>query len=245
MTSFENAPGHHYQSATDASMTTWGTSGVGNDRNTTISYYDNGAMIGAMLDLAIRHESGNRRSLDDVMRALYGKYYQQKKRGFTDDEFMQECESAAGARLTEVLEYASTTRDVDYARYFAYAGLEVTTSSDDAPGSYLGLNTQTRDGRLVVVGTSAASPAERAGLAAGDRILEVDGAPATPKALNDTVSARKPGDTTTLKISRNNTGARSAGPLARNTKQTFTIRSVASPTALQADILKDWLRRVR
>jgi predicted metalloprotease with PDZ domain len=38
MSSFENAPGHHYQSATDSSMTTWGTSGAGNDRNTTISY---------------------------------------------------------------------------------------------------------------------------------------------------------------------------------------------------------------
>ena len=226
-------------------MTTWGTSGVGNDRNTTISYYDNGAMIGAMLDLAIRHESGNRKSLDDVMRALYRKYYQQKKRGFTDDEFRQECESAAGARLTDVLEYASTTRDVDYARYFAYAGLDVTTTSEDAPGSYLGLNTQTRDGRLVVVGTSAGSPAEHAGLAAQDQILEVDGAPATPKALNDTVSARKPGDTTTLKISRNNTGLEVRVTLARNTKQTFTIRPVASPTALQKAILEDWLRRVR
>jgi predicted metalloprotease with PDZ domain len=243
--SFENAPGHHYQSATDSSTTTWGTSGVGNDRNTTISYYDNGAMIGAMLDLAIRHESGNRKSLDDVMRALYRTYYQQKKRGFTGDEFRQQCELAAGARLTDVLEYASTTRDVDYARYFAYAGLDVTISFEDAPGSYLGLNAQTRDGRLVVVGTSAGSPAERAGLAAGDLILEVDSAPATPKALNDAVSARKPGDTTILKITRNNTGLELQVTLARNTKQTFKIRPAASPTALQADILKDWLRRVR
>src|SRR5215472_6230450 len=93
--SFENAPGRHYQSATDSSLTTWGTSGVGNDRNTTISYYNNGAMLGAMLDLKIRNDSGNRRSLDDVMRALYRKYYQEKKRGFTDNEFRQECESAA------------------------------------------------------------------------------------------------------------------------------------------------------
>ena len=62
--SFENASGHHYQSATDSSMTTWGTSGVGNDRNTTISYYSNGAMIGAMLDLKIRNDSGNRKSLE-------------------------------------------------------------------------------------------------------------------------------------------------------------------------------------
>jgi predicted metalloprotease with PDZ domain len=53
-----------------------------------------------VLDLKIRHESGNRKSLDDVMRALYRKYYQQKKQGFTDDEFIQECESAAGARTT-------------------------------------------------------------------------------------------------------------------------------------------------
>jgi len=242
---FENAPGHHYQSATDSSLTTWGTSGVGNDRNTTISYYNNGAMIGAMLDLTIRNESGNRRSLDDVMRALYRTFYQQKKRGFTDGEFIQECETAAGARLTEVLEYASTTRDVDYAKYFAYAGLEVTTTSEDAPGSYLGLSTQTRDGRLVVVGTSAGSPAEQAGLAAQDQILEVDGAPATPKALNDTLSARKPGDTTTLKISRNNTVLEVRVTLARNTKQTFTIRPVAAPTALQKAILDDWLDRVR
>jgi predicted metalloprotease with PDZ domain len=243
--SFENVPGHHYQSATDSSMTTWGTSGVGNDRNTTISYYNNGAMIGAMLDLKIRNESLNRKSLDDVIRALYRKYYRQKKRGFTDDEFTQECESAAGARLTDVFEYASTTRDVDYARYFAYAGLDVTTTSGDAPGSYLGLNTQTRDGRLVVVGTSAGSPAERAGLVAQDQILEVDGAPATPKVLNDTLSAGKPGDTTTLKISRNNTGLELQVTLARNMKQTFKIRRVDSPTALQAAIFEDWLRRVR
>ena len=51
MARFENASGRHYQSATESSLYTWGTSGVGRDRNTTISYYDNGAMLGAMLDL--------------------------------------------------------------------------------------------------------------------------------------------------------------------------------------------------
>ena len=245
ITAFENAAGHHYQSATDSSMTTWGTSGVGNDRNTTISYYNNGAMLGAMLDLAIRHESGNRKSLDDVMRALYRKYYLEKKRGFTDDEFVQECDSAAGAKLTAVLEYASTTRDVDYARYFAYAGLDVTATAEDAPGTYLGLNLQTRGGKLVVVSASTGSPAERAGLVAQDQILEVGGAPATPKALNDTLSAKKPGDTMTLKILRSDTRLELPITLAQAVKQTFAIRPVASPTPQQAAILKDWLRRAQ
>src|SRR5689334_5976251 len=77
---FENASGHHYQSATESSQNTWNSgSGVGGDRNTTISYYNNGSMIGAMLDLKIREDSGNRKSLDDVMRAMYRKYYLQKK----------------------------------------------------------------------------------------------------------------------------------------------------------------------
>jgi predicted metalloprotease with PDZ domain len=59
-------------------------------------------MLGAMLDFSIRQGSGNRKSLDDVMRGLYQKYYLQKKRGFTDSEFRAGCESAAGASLAEV-----------------------------------------------------------------------------------------------------------------------------------------------
>lgn len=245
ITSFENASGHHYQSNTDASLATWGNSGVGTDGNTTISYYSNGSMLGAMLDLAIRNSTGNRKSLDDVMRGLYARYYQQKKRGFTDDEFRQECEAAAGGRLTQVLEYASTTKDVDYAKYFAYAGLDVSTISEDTTGSSLGLSTQTVDGTLVVVGVTAGSSAQRAGLAVQDRILEVDGSPATPKALNDLLSARKPGDHTRLKISRNGTEQELEATLDKNVKRTFQIQPMANPTPLQAAILKDWLRNAQ
>jgi predicted metalloprotease with PDZ domain len=237
--SFENAPGHHYQSATDSSMTTWGTSGVGNDRNTTISYYNNGSMLGAMLDLKIRNESGNRKSLDDVMRSLYNKYYKDKKRGFTDDEFRLECEAAGGSSLTEVFEYASTTNDVDYAKYFAYAGLVVTFTAEDAPGSYLGLNMQTRDGKLVVSSVTPASPAQRSGLGEHDQILEVDGTTATPKAINVMLSAKKPGDKTRLKISRNNTSQEVEVNLDKNLKKTFHIEPAGNPSALQGAILRD------
>ena len=84
-----------------------------------------GAMLGMMLDLAIRNGSGNAKSLDDVMRSLYRTYDLGKKRGFTDAEFREECERAAGGPLAEVFEYASTTKDVDYAKYLAYAGVKI------------------------------------------------------------------------------------------------------------------------
>ena len=229
MARFENAPGRHYQSATDSSWHTWGTSGVGNDRNTTISYYDNGSMLGMMLDLAIRHASGNRKSLDDVMRALYRKYYQQKKRGFTDEEFRAECEAAAGAPLDEVFAYASTTRDADYAKFLAYAGLTLDVAGEDAPGANLGLNTQTRDdGKLMVI-------------SGPDGVMPGDEISMTPKALNDAMNAKKPGETLVLRVRRNSAEQDVTLTLLKNVKRTFTIRPVPNPDALQAAILKEWL----
>ncbi len=131
---FENASGRHYQSATEASQNAWNSgSGVGGDRSLSISYYDNGAMLGAMLDLKIRGSTGNRRSLDNVMRGMYRKYYIRKQRGFTDAEFRAECEGAASASLAEIFEYASSAKEMDYARYFALAGLKLDVTSEPAP----------------------------------------------------------------------------------------------------------------
>jgi predicted metalloprotease with PDZ domain len=243
LTRFENAGGHHYQSTKESSLTTWGTSGVGGDRNTTVSYYDNGGMLGAMLDLAIRNQSGNRRSLDDVMRTLYRSYAQDKKRGFTDAEFREECERAAGGPLAEVFDYAATTKDVDYAKYFAFAGLKVGESAQDAPGAYLGVNTQTIDGTMMIIDVAAKSPAQDACLNAEDRILELDGTKATPKVLSDLLAARKPGDTVKVRYSRAGTAQDAEIVLGRNFKKTYTITPIPDPAPLQAAIFKEWLRK--
>jgi predicted metalloprotease with PDZ domain len=210
--SFDNSPGHHYQSATESSWNTWNAgSGVGGDRNTSISYYDNGAMLGAMLDLKIRSESKNLKSLDDVMRALYKKYYLQKRRGFTDAEFRQECESAAGGDLTEVFSYAESTTDADYAKYFELAGLALSSTAQDVPGAYLGVNTHLQEappktaagetpfaGRgapemmLMITSVTPGSPAETAGLKSNDQIVEVEGMKATPKGISDLLTPSQP-----------------------------------------------------
>ena len=120
---YENTTGHLYQSLTEASYATWSYGPFGGSLERSISYYDKGPALALLLDLAIRHETANRHSLDDVMVMLYQKFYQQKKRGFSDAEFRQACETIAGAPLDEVFSYATTTRDIDYNKYLAYAGL--------------------------------------------------------------------------------------------------------------------------
>lgn len=127
ITKFENIPGHQLQSATASSYDTWIQFFNRNENaaNTTISYYDKGCVLGALLDLKIRNATENKKSLDDVMRTLYKDFYQDKKRGFTDLEFRQNCEMIAGTSLEEIFSYASTVKDIDYQKYFGYAGLHI------------------------------------------------------------------------------------------------------------------------
>lgn len=122
---YENKPGHLRQSLAQASWDSWNYGPLGGGADSTISYYDKGPAVGLLLDLAIRHSSGNRRGLDDVMRRLYREYYQGKGRGFTDEEFRQVCEAVAGEPLPEIFDYVYTVKEPDYAKYLAYGGLGI------------------------------------------------------------------------------------------------------------------------
>src|SRR3546814_16408990 len=61
-----------------------------NSYNTTVSYYSKGAILGLLMDMAIRKSSQGKQTLDDFMRYMYEKYYTQLDRGFKDEEFKKE-----------------------------------------------------------------------------------------------------------------------------------------------------------
>ncbi len=124
----ENNPGRLHQSLTQASFETWGDGPFGKqgaDANKSISYYDKGPVIGMLLDFAIRNATENKKSLDDVFRLLYWRYYKELQRGFTDAEFQQACETIAGTSLTPVFEYVYTAKEIDYNTFLSPAGLKL------------------------------------------------------------------------------------------------------------------------
>jgi predicted metalloprotease with PDZ domain len=242
---YENSPGHLFQSATQSSFDTWIRffNRGGNAANTTISYYDKGAALGLLLDLKIRHETNNRKSLDDVMRALYQKFYKDKKRGFTDAEFREVCESTAGVPLAEIFVYASTVKDIDYPRYLALAGLEIDLQPKDLPGAYFGAAAQDQDGRLVATNIEWDSPASRAGLSVQDEILAVDGVRLSgARGLSEAFGRKKPGDTVKVLIARRGVVREVEVVLGKKTERNFEMKPIANPDPLQAAILKDWLK---
>jgi predicted metalloprotease with PDZ domain len=203
---------------------------------------------------------------------MYQKYYLEKKRGFTDAEFRSECESAAGASLAELFSYASTSKAVDYARYFALAGLKLEMAIADAPGGFIGLYTRNqeisqseipagggRGGRggggpaggqagtapplkLMVTDVAANSPAAKVDLVVGDRITEVDGVAATARVLNDAINAKSPGATIRLRVSQAGKDFEGTVEVAANVKRTYRFEPMKEATPAQNTILTTWLR---
>lgn len=124
---YENIEGKNHMSLARSSFDIWLNffNHNANAQETTISYYNKGPIIGLLLDLKIRHESKNKKSLDDVMRYLYNTYYLEQNRGFKEDEFWQICETMAGSTMNDIKNYVYTTNPVDYQKYLDYAGLNV------------------------------------------------------------------------------------------------------------------------
>ncbi len=129
---YETKTGKLHQSLAQASEETWSDGPFGNDPAKTISYYDKGPVVALMLDFAIRHNTNNKQSLDDVMLKLYNKFYKEKNRGFTEEEFKKICEETAGEKLDEIFNYVYTTNELNYSKYFNYGGLAI----DDADRSF-------------------------------------------------------------------------------------------------------------
>ena len=100
-----------------------------NERDVRLNYYFKGPVVGLLMDIDIRRHTGQEKSLDDVMRALYNRYYKELQRGFTEEEFWQEVEKVYGSPVPHLRALVNTTDDIDYDSYLRDAGLFVDTES--------------------------------------------------------------------------------------------------------------------
>ena len=203
---YENIPGHLFQSATQSSFDTWIQffSRGDNASNTTISYYDKGCILGMLMDLKIRHQTSNKKSLDDVMRKLYGEFYLEKKRGFTDKEFRDVCDNIAGTNLEEIFSYASTVTLIDYPKYLSYTDWILILHQKNFPEPILAHQYNKRGENLVVTGIVWNSPAWYSGLSSQDEILELDGSLATAKAWDELLNSKQAGQKIMIAYSSRN-----------------------------------------
>lgn len=241
---YESKPGRHYQSLVQASYNTWSDGPFGrtdDEVNRTISYYDKGPVVGMLLDFKIRQATGNKKSLDDLMRTLYYDHDQKLKSGFTETELWQEAEKIAGTSLSELREYTTTTKELDYQKYLGYAGLQIDTATKVLPNGYSGLRARLRNDSLMVNAVDYQSPAWTAGVRSRDVILKIADRAATAQSLADLEKKGKEGEVYELEILQKGVVKKVKVILSKNANRSFLISKVEHPTPLQREILNSWL----
>ncbi len=133
ITSLQTSPGRLVQTLEQASLGIFATggSGVGGDRNSTVSYYVKGCVLGWLLDARIQHATNGRKSFDDVMRLAYQRFG--GVHGFTPEEFVAVASEVAGADLAPFFHKSlQTTDELDYSEALAWFGLRFSASPDPA-----------------------------------------------------------------------------------------------------------------
>ena len=242
---YEDRPGNFMESATLSSYDAWihFFDPSSDARNNTISYYDKGCAMGLFLDLQIRSATENKKSLDDVMRGLYNKYFKELKRGFTDDEFRTICEQTAGKPMPEIFEYASTTKPIDYPKYFSLSGLSIdTTAHVSTSRVYFGALLKIQGNDCILSNVERNSPAWKAGLGNDDQLVSIEGQKAGKELMNYILKTKKAGEVIHLEVQTRDVKRNVEVTLAPLLEKTYKIERMADATPAQKSLLEAWLK---
>ncbi len=143
VTTLQNAPGHKLMSAEQSSFNAWFFDGVvlrqqTNARNTNISYYNKGELLGWLLDLDIRARTGGRKTLDDVMRLMWQRFwlgrttsYYLQGHGYTVEDFRRAVDDVSGSDHADFFRrYAAGLDELPYDDILGKVGLKLTSADN-------------------------------------------------------------------------------------------------------------------
>jgi predicted metalloprotease with PDZ domain len=229
-------PARLWKSAEEASLDAWlERYPLYNRPAHSISYYNKGQLLGALLDILIRDATDNRASLDDVLRHL-NEHFARRNRFYAEGADLRAAvEKVAGRSFEDFFaRYVSGTDELPYREVLALAGLEL--ASRGQTRADLGFTTGRGPGDAAVVArVEQGTEAARAGLRAGDVLLELEGS-AFPRNTARWLAARRPGETIRVKVQRSGETLEFAFALGGRAESAFEVREMAQPSEKQRRI---------
>jgi len=181
-----------------------------NAPNAIVSYYAKGALVALGLDVTLRMLSNDRLSLDDLMRKLW-REYGHPDIGVPENGVEQAAEELLGQSLQDFFaRYVHGTQEMPLEEWFGALGIGYRLRpagnlkdmgkvpdhpAEDPPvaAPVLGARVVDNKGAAELVSLFEGSAAQQAGLAAGDRIIAVNGLQVDGQSMHDAIARLSPG----------------------------------------------------
>jgi predicted metalloprotease with PDZ domain len=251
----EEEPGRRLMSAESSSVHAWfydrsPQMQETNFANSTISYYDKGALLGMLLDLEIRSRTQGAKSLLDVLSSLYHKFYEAPAatyyspgRGYEEHDILEAVNEVAGSDFTPFFEsYVRGTAPLPYGRALGLAGLTLRISVPEGSPPSIGITAQLDNRGVRVFAVRPGGAADRAGLSRDDLLISVDDQSLATEDLSERLRAYPPGASVPFTVERH--GRREIINLTLDPPipNSYSIQELPGATPEQTAIRSGWLK---
>ncbi|HLO83590.1 MAG TPA: PDZ domain-containing protein, partial [Nostocaceae cyanobacterium] len=160
--------------------------------------------------------------------------------GYTPEQLQAVIESVAGTDLTDFSDrYLDGLEDLPFNEYLQPFGLQLVPEKEEEP--YLGVRVSTENGREMIKFVESGSPAQAAGLDAGDELLAIDGLKVGSNQLGDRLKDYRPDDKIQVSVFHQDELRTYKVNLAAPHPQKYQLQPVANPDATQQENFAGWL----
>ena len=238
ISSVENTPGSHLESAADASWDAWIKYYRPNEnsRNQTVSYYEKGSLLGYVLNAWIIKSTKGQKCMDDVFKHLYQAYYKKLNRGFTDAELEDAFSKVAGTSAKPLFEsYVYGVQTPDYQNLFNEFGFTWSNTNEGKSIPYVGFTAVA--GKIVSVYRGASAYVY--GLNVGDEIVSAN--KANFEGLDKLLADKKVGDTILFSVKRDGLERTFVVPVQQSPMLAFSLTDQKTLNENQKKLRLKWL----
>lgn len=243
ITRYLTTPGRQVQPLGESSFDAWIKlyRRDANSDNNQISYYLKGEMVTLLLDLLIRQRHQNQRSLDDVMRQMWHQFGRDEI-GFTPEQLQQVFELIAESDLSDFFQrYLETTEELPFNDYLAPFGILLQPDDISNQPPFTGMTVKTENGREMIKFVEYGSPAQQAGLDAGDELLALNGLRVTADQWSDRLKDFAPGDAVEVAFFHQDQLCKGVLQLASPRPTNYQLVAITQPSERQQQNFEQWL----
>ena len=241
ITELQSRPAHEWQSAEESSLDAWleGDPFYRTPQR-SISYYNKGEILGVLLDLRMRQLTQGNKSLRDLFQWM-NDHYAKQHRDFPDSTGVQQgAETITRQSFSDFFrDYVAGVKPLPYDDFLRFVGLQLATENVSLADAGFS-STANLDGETTVTAVAPGSDAARAGLSVGDRVLQVNGQPASYR-LDRALARMMPNETVKLRISRAGKEHSLKFKIGARQEQQTVLADVASVTAEQRAHRAAWI----
>ena len=224
-----------------------------NFANSTISYYNKGTLLGLLLDLEIRARTRGQKSLDDVMRLMYDRFYGAPQqtyylpgRGYEEGDILQALNEVSGSNFDQFFKcYVRGTDGLPYSEIMAKAGLVLKTSVPAGAPPSLGVIVMPAATGLQITDVLPGGAADRAGLSRDDLLVAVDNFSLATASLDERLRIYPPGEEVPFTVQRHAERQIITVKLDPPAASQYSIEESGQATPEEVKLRQEWLGQNR